>query len=337
MVKHVEKFHSSYKESMIVIFEAGPLGFAPYRALTKAGYTCRMIAPSSIPRQSKRQKTDRRDAIDNLHHFTSGTLRFVRIPEEKDVEAREWLRYRYELSHRITKQKQRIIGFVKRNGCEYSETKTNWTKTHLKWLRSVTLPIITRQLLDIELDHLEYYEEQLKKMDHILDSLFATDENYKHQAELLQCIAGVGRIGAMTIVLEGGDLSRFRHPNAAMNFFGMIPQTYSSGKSDPAMHITKAGNIYVRLALITAAAVYRDRRLLRTKKTIECMPLPLQEFILRLQERLYTRYHSLRQKGKHSNKAKCAIARELCGFIWELYTKVLPLVADTCLLGKKAA
>lgn len=337
LVKYIEKHHNARKEKMIIIFEAGPLGFAPYRALTKAGCNCRMIAPSSIPRQSKRQKTDRRDAIDNLHYFTAGSLRFVTVPDEGDVQAREWLRYRQELNHRITRQKQRILSFLKRNGCEYSETKTNWTKTHLKWLHSTTLPNWTRQLLDIELDHLDYYEEQLTKIDNVLNTFFESNAMYNQLSQVFQCVAGIGRLGAMTMVLEAGDLSRFHHPNALMNFFGLVPQKYASGTSDPALHITKAGNTYVRLALVTAARAYRDRRLLRSKKFIESLPLPLQEFIRRLQDRLYNRYHDLKQKGKHGNKAKCAIARELCGFLWELITVVLPQVNQTFPILKKAA
>jgi transposase len=334
---HVDKHHLSRKDNMVILFEAGALGFSPYRKLTKAGYTCRMIAPSSIPRPPKRQKTDRWDAINNLHYFMAGSLRFVNAPAEEDVDAREWLRYRQELNHSVTKQKQRILGFLKRHACEYTLTKTNWTQRHRRWLRSVALADLVRGLLDLELDHLAYFEDQLAKIDRSLDNFFSSNERYCQQATTYQRIAGIGRIGAMTLVLEAGDLSRFSHPNAIMNFFGLVPGKHSSGASDPSLHITKAGNTYVRQALVTAARAYRDRRLLRTKKYIQSLPEPMQEFINRLQERLYNRYHDLRQKGKHGNKAKCAVARELCGFLWELCTTTLPQITKPESLQKKAA
>jgi transposase len=337
LVKHIEKCHNTHKHEMIIIFEAGALGFSPYRMLTKNGYTSKMIAPSSIPKQGKRQKTDRRDAIDNLHYFVAGSLRFVTIPEEQDEQAREWLRYRQDLNHHVTKQKQRILGFLKRQGCEYGLTKTNWTQTHFRWLRNVGLPEIVRQLLDSELDHLAYFEEQLAKVDKKLDAFFQSNVQYKALSSVYQCMAGIGRIGAMTLVLEAGDLSRFHHPNAIMNYFGLVPQKHSSGTSDPALHITKAGNTYVRLALVTAARAYRDRRLLCKKNFIATLPAQLQTFIIRMQNRLYERYHYLTQKGKHSNKAKCAVARELCGFLWELATIVLPQISNELPIQKKAA
>lgn len=337
LVKHIEKHHGSHKHEIVVIFEAGALGFAPYRLLNKNNFVSKMIAPSSIPKQSKRQKTDRRDAIDNLHYFTSGSLRFVTVPCEQDEQVREWLRYSKEQRYRISEQKQRILGFVKRVGCEYSETKTNWTKTHYTWLRNVQLPSVTRELLDIELEHLSWFEEEMAKIDKKLDTYFQADDSYKNLSSVYQCLAGIGRLGAMTFVLEAGDFSRFYHPNAVMNFFGMVPQKYSSGTSDPALHITKAGNVHVRLALVTAARAYRDRRLLCKKEFIATLPLPLQEFITRMQTRLYDRYHALTKKGKHSNKAKCAVARELCGFLWELSTKVIPQISQQLPIMRIAA
>lgn len=329
LVNYIEKHYSSFKEKLVILYEAGSLGFSPYRSLTKAGYNCRIIAPSSIPRHSKRQKTDRRDAIENLNHFAAGSLRFVSVPDEHDEQARECLRYRQELQHRITRQKQRILSFLKRNGCEFTGTKTNWTQKHINYLQSVSLPDIVRGLLNIELDHLNYYEEQLRKMDRMLDDFFQNNSEHRQLSELYQCLAGIGRIGAMTLVLEVGDLSRFSHPAALMNFLGVVPKKYASGSSDPAMHITKAGNKYARITLVTASKSYGDRRLLCKKKFISQLPPPLQLFINRMQNRLVSRYAHLRQKGKAGNKAKCAVARELCAFLWELVTVVYPEINGT--------
>lgn len=337
LVNYIKKHYEAYKSKLVILYEAGPLGFSPYRSITRAGYTCRIIAPSSIPRQSKRQKTDRRDAIDNLQYFIAGSLRFVTVPDEYCEQARECLRYRYELNYRVTKQKQRILSVLKRNGCEFTGTKSNWTKTHYAYLHSVALPDITRRLLDIELEHLDYYKTQLTEIDKILDEFFRSTPTLHQLFELFQCVAGIGRVGAMTLVLEVGDLSRFYHPAALMNFLGLVPKKYSSGTSDPALHITKTGNKYARLVLVAASRSYRDRRLLCKKKVIDQLAPPLQLFIKRMQNRLATRYSNLRKNKKHGNKAKCAVARELCGFLWELITVVHPQIIDLGVVTKKAA
>ena len=46
-----------------ICYEASYIGYSLYRALTKAGYFCQIIAPSLIPRQpGMKQKTDKIDA-----------------------------------------------------------------------------------------------------------------------------------------------------------------------------------------------------------------------------------------------------------------------------------
>ncbi len=49
-----------------------------------------------------------------------------------------------------------------------------------------------------------------------------------------------------------------------------------------------------------------------------------------MQNRLHKRYVKLRARGKRDNKVIVAIARELCGFIWELQNKLnLPIPTAT--------
>jgi hypothetical protein len=40
------------------------------------------------------------------------------------------------------------------------------------------------------------------------------------------------------------------------------------------------------------------------------------------------RYRYLRDKGKAGNKTRCAIARELAGFVWELSNKIAPKLEE---------
>src|SRR5690349_16088571 len=50
-------------QGLVVCYEAGPCGYAPYRLLREIGVACDVIAPSLTPRQpGGRIKTDRRDA-----------------------------------------------------------------------------------------------------------------------------------------------------------------------------------------------------------------------------------------------------------------------------------
>lgn len=121
-----------------------------------------------------------------------------------------------------------------------------------------------------------------------------------------------------------------------MSYMGLIPGKHASGKSDPSRSITKAGNRFLRLAYVGAAKWYRDRRLMKSKKFIKSLPEPIQPSLERLQDRLCSRYRYLCANGKPSNKAKCAIAREMCAFTWEIMTIIAPQLSKYQKLQKAA-
>src|SRR5262249_28107248 len=50
--------------TLLIVYEAGPCGYALARELGAAGYRCEVVAPSKVPRRpGERIKTDRRDAL----------------------------------------------------------------------------------------------------------------------------------------------------------------------------------------------------------------------------------------------------------------------------------
>jgi transposase len=328
VIKHLHKIHAIPGQT-IVTYEAGAAGFSPYRAFTKAGYACKIIAPTSIPHRAKRHKTDRADAISNLEYYVSGLLKFVHVPSIEDEENRELLRLRYDLVYQITKLKQKILALLKRHDISYNLTKKNWTILHRRWLTTVAAPCTVRRVLDFMLGTFDALEAQLESLDKELDSVVSGNPRYAAISNLMQLIAGFGRVNAMTIAFEIQDFSRFAHPCALMNYTGLIPGKHSSGKSDPSLKITKAGNTFLRIAYVGAAKSYRDRRLVRSAAVLKKQPPPIREFIERLQDRLCNRYRHLMTNGKPSGKAKCAIARELCGFTWELATKIAPRMENS--------
>lgn len=317
------------KKDVSIIYEAGNYSFAPYRFFTKHGYHCKVIAPSSIPHRGKRKKTDREDAIENLNYHTSGLLRYVDVPTREDEDFRECLRYRYAQVWNITRVKQRINSTLKRAGVIYELTKSRWTKTYRKWLKTVEIPANTRMVLDFHLQDLDTLESRREMLDDQLDKVIEKSPKYKELYAVYSLLPGIGRVGALTLILEGRDLNRFPKGNSLMNYTGLVPGKWSSGSSDPALRITKAGNKFLRCAFVGAAKFYRDARFFFPEKKLRNLGTETKEFISHCQERLYSRYRHLKKKGKSANKAKVAVAREMCGFVWELITKVWPRIPNS--------
>ena len=57
---------------------------------------------------------------------------------------------------------------------------------------------------------------------------------------------GIGKLTAIRLVLEWGDVSRFGRKEEFASFLGLVPSDYSSGEAERRGHITKQGNRRVR-------------------------------------------------------------------------------------------
>ena len=73
-------------EPIEVVYEAGPLGYSLYRALSAQGISCRVCAPDSSVQKRRRRKTnaiDARELAGRLFNYLNGNqqaLQLVRIP-----------------------------------------------------------------------------------------------------------------------------------------------------------------------------------------------------------------------------------------------------------------
>jgi transposase len=112
---------------------------------------------------------------------------------------------------------------------------------------------------------------QIKGLDREIARLCA--EKYPETKRLMQ-VGGVGPITALTFVLTIEDPSRFLKAREVGPYFGLVPRQRSSGKVNPELSITKAGDARVR-RLLTQCAQHilgrygRDCELRRFGKRLE--------------------------------------------------------------------
>ncbi len=142
--------------------------------------------------------------------------------------------------------------------------------------------------------------------------------------EALQALRGVSLIVAVTVVAELGDLSRFDHPRKVMAYLGLIPSEHSSGENTQRGGITKTGNGHARRMLIEAAWSYRlpARVSRRLRDRQQGLPQKVWEIPWKAQVRLCARYRRLVARGKRTQIAITAVARELAAFIWAIARSV---------------
>lgn len=301
-----------------VCYEAGCCGFTIYRKLSKANINCVVVAPSLIPTDNKKVKTDRIDAVKLAKYLRSGLLTPVNVPDATIENDRDLIRFREAQIKEQTRIKQQIMSFLLRKGIEYPE-QINWNKKFHDWLGTLEMEDPQdRVMLHRYLNHLNYQLKFLGEINAEIEQLSQT-ERYQEITEVLKGFRGIETVTAMTIVTHVPDFRTFTRARNFMSYLGLTPGEYSSGENKSMRGITKAGSNLLRKAIVSIAQHYSKPDkvgilLSRRRKNLSSVILSV---VQRADRRCRKKYVTLINRGKHTNKVKTAVAREVSGFIWE--------------------
>lgn len=308
------------KGSPSFCYEAGPCGYPVHRQITGMGWPCAVIAPGMTPiRPGDRVKTDRRDAEKLARLFRAGELTVIHVPTQAEEAVRDLVRAREDAQIDKLRARHRLTKFLLRQGRVYRETKS-WGVAHREWINTQTFELPASQMT------LESYRQTLSEMESRLEGLdkrivtLAEAEPYKTPVRYLRCLKGVDTLSAMTLVAEIQDFERFNRATGFMAFTGLVSSEHSSGGRVFRGSITKVGNAHVRRILIEAAWHYRRPYTLCKALADRRRGCPREVIAIaqRAEERLRHKYWRLVQRGKASQTAVVACARELAGFVWAI-------------------
>lgn len=131
---------------------------------------------------------------------------------------------------------------------------------------------------------------------------------------------GFQTTAAMILVSELGEVHRFAHPRQVMAYLGLVPTENTSSDKRRQGRITQCGNAHARWLLVECAQHYATSPKVsqHLSRRQQGQGKEVRAISWRAQNRLHRRYHRLLGRRLQRNKAMVAIARELCGFIWEL-------------------
>ena len=298
-------------------YEAGPTGFALYRAAEAAGVQVEVVAPSKTPRApGDRIKTDRKDAELLARLLLAGQLRPIAVPAPSFESARHLCRAREQVRCDLMRARHRVSKLLLLHGRVYDGGA--WTKTHRRWLE--------QQRFDEPATELAYLD-CLAAVDGLVARKAALDERLSRLARegewwptvaRLRCFRGVDTLTAFVLCLEIGDFARFSRPGQLASWLGLVPTLDQSGESRRQGAITKTGSGYARRLLVEAAWHYLPRPsvgpALAERRTGQ--PDHVLQITLRAQRRLHRLYQRLRARGKPGNVVTVAVARELACFLW---------------------
>lgn len=324
LIRRIAKAKQISVSQISVCYEAGGCGMWIARMFMKMNVPCTVIAPSLIPTKSgDHVKTDKKDAIKLARLHRAGELVSVFVPNETDEAVRDLCRGRVDAIDDRRRAKTRLLALLRRLGFNYSG-KTTWNEAHKRYLRELSLPFPAhRVILEELIGQIDQLDARIERYEKHMQQLYA-GWRCKPIVDAVMGLKGFQMIAAMMVVSEVGDFVRFAHPKQLMSYLGLTPGEYSSGGKSKRTGITKCGNSHARWILVECATHYGKEPRVGAQLSIrqEGLSRAIREISWSAQNRLYLRFTSLRKRLMHHNKIKVAIARELCGVIWEIGYKI---------------
>ncbi|HJG30693.1 MAG TPA: IS110 family transposase [Collinsella ihuae] len=298
-------------------YEAGPTGFGLARALAAAGIRCVVAATSKLPRRSDRRKNDRVDAEWLARMHAAGSVRAVRVPTEREESLRHLSRLRGEVARDLRAARQRVASFLLLTGTRYALTKRRWTKTFRRWAAALEFAqpadtFVFRQ----KLAAVYRLEERLAEVEAEIARAVASSPGLAERMARLECIRGIGRVTAFSLVCEVCDFRRFRNGSALASYIGLVPSESSTGSRTRRGGISKTGSSHLRRALVEAASAYSRPCRGASAPEDPSVPALVRARAAECSRRLRRRREHLVGRGLAANKVKVAVARELCEWIW---------------------
>jgi transposase len=314
--KFLEFLHKqiAMAKRVVMVYEAGPYGFALYRQATELGAQCLVCAPERLGRGRKRvnDKIDSKELLSRLDRHLAGNdtaLRLVRPPtieqEMRRRQSRERDIYRKERQRWIGRGRSLLhsLGVMKPGKWWDLKIRTNV----LAWVHQRYGQVVHDQIR-LELDH---YLELLQAMEKKLDELTAAicqkpAEKSKGKAKQPKAkrIKGIGVLSGELLDREIVDWNRFTNRRQVASYTGLCPGEASSGDSQMSLSIDKHGNPRVR-AVLTELSWFLPR---------------FQPDYIRLKRWQWVFAEGSQAGRAMRKKAVVALARQLAVDLWRLKT-----------------
>jgi transposase len=199
---------------------------------------------------SARLKNDKVDARTLAHLLRADLLPEAWIAPREVRDLRALLRHRVSLVRLSTTLKNRIHSVLADRGIR-REVDDLWTKPSRQWLASLELPHLQQAIVNDCLSLIDALAEPIARVDKEIRVLAKPDA----RVEALHRLPGIGRLTAMTLVAEIGDISRFPTARKLCAWAGLTPTVRNSDRTVRHGHITKQGSKWVRFVLGEAAHV----------------------------------------------------------------------------------
>lgn len=242
------------------VYEAGFSGFGACRRLQELGINCKVIHAADVPTSQKerQQKTDKADSRKLARSLRANELEAIHIPDGGLEADRALLRQRFRVVKDIARTKTRVKSLLLQFGIGIPEKFTHaqtrhWSKKYIDWIKGLEIrePSL-RQTVATYVDiGLELRQRLLGINQQI--RVLSKHPRYANNCALLLSIPGIGLITAMTLLVQLGDIRRFKRLDELCNYVGLVPRMYASGDKIVTGKLIRRGRKELKILLIEAA------------------------------------------------------------------------------------
>jgi transposase len=280
-------------EEVVVVYEAGPLGYGLYRKLTARGLRCLVCAPDSTEQKRKRRKNnqiDSRTLTSHLSSFLNGNeaaLQLVRVPTPEQEQVRLGSRQHDQLVEERKRLGAQGNALLLSQG--FGSWKNWWRPQAFKALQRV-VPQWLLEMLQTWVDLLRVLDEKIQKAKAALAKGWSGPRP-----------KGAGANSLVQLQSQVLDWNLYSNRRKIACLAGMVPSEWSTGESQ-------------RLGSITKVGVPAIRRIITEMVWRMILFQPQYRPVQKWQEVLRGTNRALKKK------AVVAIGRQLIVDLWRLQT-----------------
>ena len=249
-VKYLETFVKGLDKGCAFAIEAGTGTKRLYWTIRDMGREVHMAHPLEVRRMmGTKKKTDREDSAFLANLLRMGSLPESYVPEPKDDETRQLLRYRIDLGKKMITAKNQVHALLTSAGVSTSGFTDIFGRGGRDMLRMVKLSRQQRYLLNNLLQQLDLLVSQVEDVERGLAKMAQEDP----AARSLMHIKGIGFYSALVILSEIGEITRFPTAKHLTSYAGLVPRVHQSGDVARTGRIHKEGPKRLRSTLIQCA------------------------------------------------------------------------------------
>jgi len=193
-----------------------------------------------------RRKNDEIDAEAMARALEKGYVFAAHVLSPQRREVRRLLAIRFGFVSARTQYINIVRGLATSDGVDIASCDADDFVQHA---REATWGSATRRQIDSTIAMIEQLTRSLHESTKMLHAVCSADP----VIALLATAPFIGLIGASTIVSVIDDAHRFRDAHAVASYLGLVPSENTSNSSPRLGSITKAGNVWARVALVEAA------------------------------------------------------------------------------------